>query len=44
MAAFSVKNVKLAGVSACVSNTVSENKSLTVFVEDSAAGFIYNIT
>lgn len=40
MAAFSVKNVKLAGVSACVPNTVSENKSLTVFGEDSAAGFI----
>lgn len=40
MAVFSITNVAIKGMAGCVPNTVSENKSLTVFGEDGADSFI----
>lgn len=40
MAAFSVKNVAIKGIAACVPDMVSENKSLTIFGKEGAEAFI----
>lgn len=40
MAAFSIRNVAIKGIAACVPHTISENKSLAVFGEEGADDFM----